>query len=623
MKFIKKGTIKEIGSVKLATLGTVLLTGTIAFAATGCTTEVKADGITIESVIVSGNADGLTSAVNVNTQPGTPQADPAAATVADKTPETSLPAETTEPSGEQETTATPTASVTVTESSQTNNTNNNNSSNTNTTTTTPAKMTLNALKEETVTHFMEESEGDFRLSGDFGKIWFYVDEYNQTVFNINDKVFYSDITSVRAVDGYLIRHNGKTFVYVEAVRGCNIHEINVYEISDSSVSRVGVASNLCTSDCYLNNTTSFMCCEEYGKGSGFATRRNYKVSANGMPVPSDNFITIEVCDYSRAIKDINGYLVKDGKVTSTAMTIKAGEVAFPVKVNEVEYIDFKDAYGNTIRADFTKACETYYDQNNCRWAFNAIKSMVKEDNSYVLTVKDIQDGTAYKFDQGKGDLFFGTAYANLLVEIYKVENIRITYEDKSFVFPLVDGCERIKDAYLLKSAGKAYIYVTAPLEGENEGIYVFEVTEDSIEYITFVSDLKVIGTITSSKSFECYVYDGMNGVISIKGAFKVDTNGLPVTKDFCFNVASSCSVKAAKDLSGYVVKNDKITTEQMSIKAGDVVVPQRVVAMQYLEVMDSNCNIIRIDMEEIFCDFYDIGNNQWMHEAILSILQPV
>ena len=124
---------------------------------------------------------------------------------------------------------------------------------------------------------MEESEGDFRLSGDFGKIRFYVDEYNQTVFIINDKMFYSDITSVRAVDGYLIRHNGKTFVYVEAVRGCNIHEINVYEISDSSVSRVGVASNLCTSDCYLNNTTSFMCCEEYGKGSGFATRRNYKV----------------------------------------------------------------------------------------------------------------------------------------------------------------------------------------------------------------------------------------------------------------------------------------------------------------------------------------------------------
>ena len=58
MKFIKKGTIKEIGSVKLATLGTVLLTGTIAFAATGCTTEVKADGITIESVIVSGNGGG-------------------------------------------------------------------------------------------------------------------------------------------------------------------------------------------------------------------------------------------------------------------------------------------------------------------------------------------------------------------------------------------------------------------------------------------------------------------------------------------------------------------------------------------------------------------------------------
>lgn len=618
MKLIKKETLKEIGSVKLAALGTVLLTGTIAFAATGCTTEVKADGITIESVIVNGNADGLTSAVNVNTQPGTPAADPSSATVANTTPETSLPAETTEPSGEQEATVTPTPSVTVTENNQTST--NNNNSNTNTTTTTPAKMTLNALKEETVAKFLEESEGDYRLSGDYGKVRFYINELNQTVFVINDATFYSDVSSNNTADAYLIRHNGKTFVYLQVTRGCNIHEINVYQISDTQVERVGVVSDIITADCYLNNTASFMCYEEYGKGSILVTKRNYKVSANGMPVPADNYINIETGSDLVAAKDLTGFLVSDGKVTDTAMTIKAGQKAIPVKVNEVEYIDFKDASGNMIRVDFTKACETYYDLNDCRWAYNAIKSMVKENNGYVYTVKDIPDGSAYKFNQGRDDLFFGNAYANILIELYKVDNIRITYEDKSFDFALVAGSKDFDDAYILKSAGKAYIYLTTHLEGENAGIYVFEVTEDTIEYIGFASDLKIIGTINSADSFECYIYDGMNGLISIKGAFKVDTNGMPVTKDFNYNVASSCSVKASQELTGYLVKNDKITNEQVTIKPGTVIVPQRVLAMQYFEVMDENYNIVRIDMEDVFCEYYQMSDKQWMFKALLSVL---
>ena len=61
MKFIKKGTIKEFKcSSKVTALGSILLTGAIALSASGCTTEVKAEGITIDKLEISGSdVDGI------------------------------------------------------------------------------------------------------------------------------------------------------------------------------------------------------------------------------------------------------------------------------------------------------------------------------------------------------------------------------------------------------------------------------------------------------------------------------------------------------------------------------------------------------------------------------------
>lgn len=67
MKFIKKGTIKEFkGSSKVTALGSIILTGAIALAASGCTTEVKAEGITIDKLEISGSdAQGILEGANV------------------------------------------------------------------------------------------------------------------------------------------------------------------------------------------------------------------------------------------------------------------------------------------------------------------------------------------------------------------------------------------------------------------------------------------------------------------------------------------------------------------------------------------------------------------------------
>ena len=59
------------------------------------------------------------------------------------------------------------------------------------------------------------------------------------------------------------------------------------------------------------------------------------------------------------------------------MTIKEGEICTPVELNDVEYIDIKDADGNIIRADFVPLLEEYYDVVDETWVYKAVRSLVK------------------------------------------------------------------------------------------------------------------------------------------------------------------------------------------------------------------------------------------------------
>ena len=104
--------------------------------------------------------------------------------------------------------------------------------------------------------------------------------------------------------------------------------------------------------------------------------RTYKVSANGMPVISNNMCYVNTYGKLRAVHDIDGYIVRNGVVTSEKITIKAGDVLTPVDLNEVEYIEFFDDNGHIIRADFTDELNTYYDMYDNNWVYKAVLSMV-------------------------------------------------------------------------------------------------------------------------------------------------------------------------------------------------------------------------------------------------------
>ena len=630
MKPIKKEQITALTSGRMSALGAVLLTGAIAVASTGCSTEVKADGITIESLFVTGTLDDFTSDIKVDAPEGTNEVKTTEATLPDgigarlsaqeggtsTEPSVSVQADTVEtrPSDVRlDSEGNITREPVETQPSE--NVKNN----------TVSKASFGALKDGTVLVFDEVEEyADFRLNGDFGSIKITRDEYSNVVFNINSNEYKCDISSVRMTYAYLIRNNNKTFIYISVVRGCYVGEINVYELGEDSVRQVGVVSDVITNDYYLNNTKSFMCYEEYGKGGVIVTKRAYKVSDNGMPVHADNLCEVQTSDTVAKV-DITGKVVKDGQVTSETRTIKAGETAVPVMVNEVEYIDFKDAYGNIIRADFTKALEEYYDMNDYRWVQRAVLSMIKPVNDNILTVKDIPEGTVRKLDVSRDgkEFFTGDAYTDLVVESYHRDNVRITHGDKSFEFEISHdhAGSYITSVYLLKNNGRAYIYAVSTLEDDNVSIDVYEVTEDSVSYVGVHHGFCGVESINSTKSFVCYEYDGKYGLVSLKRFYKVGENGLPVPADYTFYLSTYGSVKTSKDITGYIVRDGRVTNEQVTVKAGEQVIPDKIVAMQYLDLIDQNGNMIRLDLEELFCEYCESGNYFWMIRAISTFIE--
>ena len=637
MKPIKKETITALTSgSRISALGAILLTGAIAVTASGCTAEVKADGITIESLFVSGSGESFNADINVDVPKGTDEA---------KTTETALPDGIGKQIGEQGKDVStepsvsapadndktrPSESVTGSDGNTVNesveNRSSGNNQNDNVQNNEAGKGTFGKLKDGTVLLFDEIKEyEDFRLDGEFGSVKVTCDEYSNVVFNINSEEYKSEISSVCMTYVYLIRNNSKTFIYIQVVRGCSTGEINVYEVTDDSVNLVGVESGICTSDCYLNNTKSFLCYETYGKGGVIVTRRAYKVSDNGMPVHADNLCEVQTSD-TVAKSDITGKVVKDGKVTSETRTIKAGEAAVPVMVNEVEYIDFKDASENIIRVDFTNAFEDNYDSNDHRWVQKAVLSMVKPQNDYVCSIRDIPEGSVQQFGvtRNKKAFFTGDAYTDLLVEPYHRDNVRITYGDKSFEFEISHdhAGAYISSAYLLKNNGKVYIYAVSCLEDDNYTIDVYEVTEDSVYRVGAQYGLGGVETITSTNSFACYEYDGMNGLISLKRLYNVGENGLPVLADYTFYLGTDGPVKTSKEVTGFIVRGGKVTNETITIGAGEQVTLTQIVGMNFLDLKDRNGNTVRIDLEDLFREYYESGNYFWMIRALRTFIEP-
>ena len=302
-------------------------------------------------------------------------------------PETSEsdPSETTESGETSETTeVTPSITVTVTPTSSPTPPPVNTPTNTPVPTepvATQKRGSVNNLKDGSAAALTWSNDG-CTLEGDYGDI---VIARNQDAKKINitynERLYTLSINNdssrvVFAGASFLVKSGGKAYIYLTTILNAGTYDVNVYEISDSNVQYKGHKKGVMLPGT-ISDTRSFKCGIDGGDNDMYITR-NYRIApATGLPVNDGYMCSIKVYKQHKASKDITGYVVKNGKATSEQMTIKEGEICTPVELNDVEYIDIKDADGNIIRADFVPLLEEYYDVVDETWVYKAVRSLVK------------------------------------------------------------------------------------------------------------------------------------------------------------------------------------------------------------------------------------------------------
>ena len=596
-KPIQKGTVTEfIRSPKAVSLASALLTGALALTASGCTTEVKADGITVENLYISGTEetgvirDALNNPVNITVDESMNVTVPSGINKADPvSPEI-------KGSGTVNT-------VNITNNSQSN----------------TRKATCFAnIPDETVYEFTSDDDGIFEVKNDFGQIIIYTNGPDLE-YGIDGYFYSAEMTSSNIYDAWLIRNNGRTFIYVDTDA---YDYLNVYEITERSIRYLG-SDKLIISGPSMNNTKSFKCYEYNGiagETDVISFVRMYKVSDNGMPVPADNYSELGAWIDVMAAYDMTGYVVRDGSVTSETRTIRKGDRVDPVKLNEVEYIDFKTADGETVRVDFTSQCCDFYDMNDNRWAYKAVMSMVEP---YVkrVTVDDLADGMFIGSENVRNYSTELYAYGvDIRIEPYGGKEVKITYLDESYILDIRSDytSDGIGACYILKSNGRAYLYVTSFCEDEQEYINVYEITTNNVSYVG--STRLSIDYIYTTDKIWGIEYGGMNGMISITRTYKVSGNGMPVISNNMCYVNTFGTLRAVHDMEGYIVSGSVVTSEKVTIKAGDILTPVDLNEVEYIEFFDDYGHTIRVDFTDELNTYYDMNDNNWVYKAVLSMV---
>lgn len=613
MKFITN-PIKR-GRINGSALAAVILSSAIAVTASGCTAEIKmADGTPIGNVVI--NDEALASGITVKQQGVNADdiTDPTVVLPDDDfdeitdTRESDIPVTTPVV---EETTVTP--AETTPKASET-----------------QKPGAIASVKDGSVLK-LKRGNDDVRYTDNEG--WGYMFFYPlykssaKVWIQVEDHGFELPIrnSELGTCEAFLLKKDGQAYLYISAMHGGDICETNVYSLDDESVKYVGCYENLYTDS--IESIDSFSCYEHCGRNYMFVMHGYYKVGNNGMPVLANNVHRLYNTSPSRIKTDYSGQAVRNGKVTSELKTVNRGDVVRLIGTDMENYIDVALQNGTVIRLN----SEYYFDmfgKNNKTDAFFSIFEIAKDfDEEKAGTVGALGNGRIMTFQAESEKRVLESAYGSFVVENnIDSQKIQIMYNRHAYVLPVHTDSSglRIGSTYLVKTNGKAFIYVTSCMDGDLRDINVYEVNDSSIKFIGHHEGMYLESNPSSADKFICYENDGMNGMIGITRYYKASANGMPVIADTVCYVHLSVKVKAAKDLTGYVVKNGKATTEKYTIKAGSQINFTEFNEVTYMDITDSvTGTVIRVSSEPLLNEFYDEKDNHWVYKALLSLAEPL
>ena len=618
MKFIAK-PIKR-GRITESALAAVILSGAIAVTASGCTAEIKmADGTPIGSVVI--NDEALASGITVNQQGANADVitDPSVVLPDDNfddepelptdtkerdIPETTLAANETEPAKTTEAPAETTPKATETQKTD----------------------ALDSVKDGSVLKLRDGNDGvKFTYNEGWGYVFHHPSTTGRVWVQVEDKGFVLPIknSELGVSESFLLKKNGQVYLYISAMHGGDNCEINVYSLEYGSINYVGCYEGLYASE--INSVDSFSCYEHYGRNYMFRLHGFFKVGNDGMPVLANCIRSIYNTSPSRIKSDYRGQIIRDGKLTNESKIINKGDVVELIKTDLESFIDVKMQDGTVLRLYCSKNFNEA-DKNNKANAIFSLFEIAKDfDEEKAGTVNAMGNGRVMVFQANDKKRTLDSAYGSFVVENnIDSQKIQITYNRHAYVLPVhTDNSGlRIGSTFLIKTNGKAFIYVTSCMDGDLCDINVYEVNDSSIRFVGHHEGMYIHCNMTSTDKFLCYENDGMNGVMSITRYYKASANGMPVIADTTCYVKLSVKVKASKDITGYVVKGGKATNEKYTIKAGDQISFTEFNEVTYFDITDSKTGtIVRVSSEPLLNEYYDDKDNHWVYKALLSLVE--
>ncbi len=195
-------------------------------------------------------------------------------------------------------------------------------------------------------YFLETDRDSYQIkvSDNEGKILIIV---NDTVNELD--ITYTDWLGVSVGNPYLVKYNGKTYIYANGGLEGDGCEINVYEVKDDTAKRIDFIPY--TGIMSMENTTEFTC-YKYGFMNGMISATMiYTVGDDGIPVPvTGEYILMSYCDL--CLKEpASGYIVRDGEVTTEEKTISSGAIVVPVLTDGKTFVDISDEQGDVVRIE--------------------------------------------------------------------------------------------------------------------------------------------------------------------------------------------------------------------------------------------------------------------------------
>ena len=485
---------------------------------------------------------------------------------------------------------------------------------------------LDSVKDGSVLKLRDGNDGvKFTDNEGWGFVFHHPSTTGRVWVQVEDKGFVLPIknSELGVSESFLLKKNGQVYLYISAMHGGDNCEINVYSLEYGSINYVGCYEGLYASE--INSVDSFSCYEHYGRNYMFTLHGFFKVGNDGMPVLANNIRSIYNTSPSRIKSDYRGQIIRDGKLTNESKIINKGDVVELIKTDLENFIDVKMQDGTVLRLYCTKIFNEA-DKNNKANAIFSLFEIAKDfDEEKAGTVNAMDNGRVMVFQANDKKRTLDSAYGSFVVENnIDSQKIQITYNRHAYVLPVhTDNSGlRIGSTFLIKTNGKAFIYVTSCMDEDLCDINVYEVNDSSIRFVGHHEGMYIHCNMTSTDKFLCYENDGMNGVMSITRYYKASANGMPVIADTTCYVKLSVKVKASKDITGYVVKGGKATNEKYTIKAGDQISFTEFNEVTYFDITDSKTGtIVRVSSEPLLNEYYDDKDNHWVYKALLSLVE--